>query len=103
MADTGTHSRLRSRIKAALKAMPGVMVTNGDPSDGALDLILNVDGHYAELDIKTGGATLNKAQWVRCKQVEGCRGSAGITSSRRGATDFVDQLREDIRDGHEAS
>ena len=23
MADTGTHSRLRGRIKAALKAMPG--------------------------------------------------------------------------------
>ena len=100
MADTGTHSRLRGRIKAALKAMPGVMVTNGDPSDGALDLILCVDGHYAELDIKTGNATFSAAQLVRCRQVEQSRGSAGVTSSRRGATDFVTQLREDVRDDH---
>ena len=35
------------------------MVTNGDPSDGALDLILCVDGRYAELDVKTGNATFS--------------------------------------------
>ena len=65
MADTGTHSRLRGRIKRALNAMPGVMVTNGDASDGALDLILCVDGHYMELDVKTGDAMPNPAQRVR--------------------------------------
>ena len=87
MADTDTHSRLRGRIKAALKAMPGVMVTNGDASDGALDLILCVDGHYIELDIKTGEAMLSPAQKMRCLIVERNGGNAyevrSITDAER--------------------
>ena len=95
MADTGTHSRLRGRIKAALKAMPGVMVTNGDPSDGALDLILCVDGRYAELDVKTGQAVLNKAQQIRMAQVWRCggHGSADTVGSVQQAKSFINRLK----------
>ena len=94
MADTGTHSRLRGRIKAALKAMPGVMVTNGDPSDGALDLILCVDGRYAELDVKTGDAKLNAAQSIRILQVDSVYGYGGIVSSVKEAKAFAEGMRQ---------
>ena len=54
MADTGIAQPMRGRIKAALKAMPGVMVTNGD-AHGALDLILATSmGCYAEAGREDG-------------------------------------------------
>ncbi|MDE0004167.1 MAG: hypothetical protein OXQ29_15870 [Rhodospirillaceae bacterium] len=93
MADTQTHSRLRGRIKRELNKMPGVMLTNGDASDGALDLILNVDGHYAELDVKTGDAVLSPAQQARRLQVERAGGKAYVVKSVPEAQQCIRHLR----------
>lgn len=93
MATTATHSRLRSKIKRALNAMDGVMVTNGDASDGALDLIVNVGGHYMELDCKTGDAILSPKQQARRLQVEKAGGMAYVVRSADEAKAAIRRVR----------
>ena len=92
MADTGTHSRLRTRIVATLQRM-GVVVSAGAASSGALDLVCCVDGHYCELDVKSGNAQLRPAQKIRVKRVQNAGGIAAEVRSVAEAKAIIARIR----------